>query len=200
MPVPFFYQSNTMSVAIVVAEGDCNLADTTRDTLSVLPDQVAALGIFLDADSRLPPTTRFAQLVEDLSDLPELQFEDSPGLVANGAPRCGVFIFPDNENTETLEEILIECAKTSYPKAVQEARKFVASVTPDMFPERELRDFNRPSGRQKSTVATLAAVLKPGKSIQVSITDNQWVTSQTLNLPSMVKVDVFLQELLSPRQ
>jgi len=46
-------------------------------------------------------------------------------------------------------------------------------------------------------VGCIANVLRPGKSVQVSIQDNRWVTAETLTLPSMAPLDQFLQDLFS---
>lgn len=197
VPVPSFYQNTSCSVAILDAEGETNLKDEVCDTLDILSGPVDAVGVFVDADG-VSPQGRFDRFVAGFKEQRGLRFGQGPGSVGNGAPRCGVFVFPDNRTPGTLEELLLACAESSYPGLLEAARRYIAAVEPTMFVGREVREFNRPSGRAKSTVATLAAVLKPGKSIQASLTDNRWITADTLALPRIAAVAEFVGALLAP--
>lgn len=193
VPVPYFYQDSNTSLAMIVAVGDSQLLHVVQDTIAVLPGAVDALGVFLDADRQQPPDVRFHSITEELSDL---NFGGGPGMVGTDSCRCGVYIFPDNAAAGTLENLLEECAGVSYSSALAAARVFVDCIVDEMFEAGELKDFKKPSGRKKATIATLAAILRPGKAIQVSISDNRWLTPETLTLPNVSSVAVFVKSLL----
>lgn len=198
MPVPFFYQNADTTLAIISAIGDSQLAHTVRDTFDVLPEAVDALGVFMDTDKVKSPAQRHATLVRALDDIPALRFPDKPGLVNHGEIRTGVCVFPDNVSEGTLEDLLEKCAELSYPAALAAARGFVASMSENMFEAGELKDFKKPSGRKKATIAALASILRPGKAIQVSISDNRWLTDDTLNISSITAVARFIHDLVLP--
>jgi hypothetical protein len=42
--------------------------------------------------------------------------------------------------------------------------------------KQECRDLAKPAGKDKAVVAAVASVLRPGKSVQVSIQDNRWIS------------------------
>lgn len=198
MPVPYFYQNNDVTLAIIVAVGESQLANVVRDTLDVLPDDVDALGVFLDADEGKSPARRFSSLIEAMQEVPTLQFGSTPGAVAGAPIRCGIYVFPDNVSQGTLENLLEECAQVSYPAALEAARGFVGSMEEGMFEARELKDFKKPSGRRKAAISSLASILRPGKAIQVSISDNRWLTTETLRISNLSSVALFVSALVKP--
>jgi len=154
----------------------------------------------MDADSDISPKERFENIKKGLqhlnfmSELPKL-----PGEVALGNPHCGLFIMPDNQSAGTLEDLLLECAEQAYPSLLQCTENFLNCVEPiiTQFQKNERRDFEKPAGRKKVSVGCIANVLRPGKSVQVSIQDNRWVTSETMKLSNIALFEQFLQNLLS---
>lgn len=98
----------------------------------------------------------------------------------------------------TLEELLIDCAATSYPTLLANAQKLVATVPadhPSLDPD-DLEEISKPAGKSKAIVAAIGAVLKPGKAIQVSIQDQRWITDATVVLERIKAVDEFIGALL----
>ena len=81
---------------------------------------------------------------------------------------------------------------------LQCTQDFLNCVEPivTQFQKNECGDFEKPAGRKKVSVGCIANVLRPGKSVQVSIQDNRWVTSETVTLPNIVRFEQFLQDLL----
>lgn len=203
-PVPvFFSKSDKQSVAIINAVGLSKLATRLGidlANLSILPD---AIGIILDADDVGVPQKRHVELIKAIKVRPEpeaaeLTFPENPGIVATGHPRCGVFVMPDNAAVGTLEDLLIEVGSQAYPELKQAAADYVGCINAvEGLTADDLIEFSKPAGQKKALVAAMSAVLKPGKAIQVSIQDNRWLEGPTLELPRIMKIQSFLNELMS---
>jgi len=198
--VPVFFQNTAVSLAIQAATGETRIAQTIEESLSGLDSSPGALGVFLDADQNATPRERFAELKARLAsskDAPVV-LAGEPGEIAPGPPRTGAFVLPDNEQQGTLEDLLLECAATSYPSLLSAARTLVAGVNPKdaAFDRQDMADFTKPAGRNKATVACIAGVLRPGKAVQVSIQDNRWLEGASCELPRVKSVRAFLYALL----
>jgi hypothetical protein len=202
-PVPMFFSNPTRaSVAIVNAAGVDKLAAELGRSLANLDIVPSAVGIVLDADGTELPAARFAALTTAIGGLEvdearNLAFAPAPGLVNAGPPRCGVFIMPDNQNAGTLEDLLLDAAEAAYPQLKASAADFVsvASALPQLN-RSDLREYQKPAGPKKAIAAAMASILRPGKSIQVSIQDNRWLGPESLMLPRIAALKNFLEELL----
>ncbi|WP_224368999.1 DUF3226 domain-containing protein [Hyalangium versicolor] len=199
VPVPTFFSSVDVSVAVNAAGGDSRIAPQVEETLAVLSTRPQAIGALLDADSQNSPAQRFNTVRAELNRL-GLPFPAQAGQVSAATPQCGIFVLPDNQTAGTLEDLLLECARLSYPGLLTSAQALVGSVRPDdsAFTAEDMKDFRKPAGSEKATVACIAGILKPGKAVQVSIQDNRWLDEQTMNsLPRIKAVQRFLADLLS---
>lgn len=145
----------------------------------------------------MPALHRFEQLAKQLRSL-GLAIPDMAGTVSAPPRRCGIFVLPDNKSDGTLETILLECAQAMYPELLVGAKTFVNAVDINLYDANDMKDFTKPAGRSKATVASVASILRPGKSIQVSIQDNRWFQDKAFKLPSVVAVQTFLANLLAP--
>jgi len=201
VPVPMFFDSVEVSLAIHAAGGDSQLHEAVGDTLQgALPTPPDAVGIILDADSKLMPAARFTKLLSELSQLGlGLNLPTQPGAVSTGSPRCGIFVLPDNLTPGTLEDLLLDCAALNYPGLLTAAQALVAQAqsSASSLTKEDMEEFLKPAGRKKATVASIVGVLKPGKAVQMSIQDNRWLEAQALSLPSILKVQQFLKDLLA---
>jgi hypothetical protein len=197
VPVPYFYAKDDVSLAVVVAIGDSRLVDVVGDTLAILPaPAIDAIGIVLDADERKTVGERYASIQKDLLSL-HLVPGAAPGVVTASTPNCGVYILPDNVSNGTLEHILIECAEKNYLTALNAARALVQRIDPADYQGGDLREFNKPAGKNKAIVAMITAILKPGKTTQASISDNRWLSGEALMLDSVKNFGKFLEKLLT---
>jgi hypothetical protein len=196
--VPSFFRLNDHTVAVQGVGGNSRIAPAVEETLTLTggATSFSAIGVFVDADS-VPPGTRFKEartaLSRHLPGLPVL-----PGTVSLGPHRSGVFVFPDNQNEGALDDLLLDCAGTFAPKLFSDAGSFVAGIhhkAPELSAH-DMSHFEKPNGRKKATVGCIATVFRPGKSVPVSIHDNEWVSTQTLALPRINAVNVFLRTLL----
>ena len=203
-PVPLFLSnSGGDSVAIVNSTGISNIASRLVSTLSNLDLPPDAIGVVMDSDDTDSPRKRFQDLCNEIGGLQSpvastLRWPANPGEVNGGPPKTGIFVIPDNSNQGTLEDLLLETAATSYPQLHKAAQTFVngAETTISLSPE-DLREFRKPAGKNKATTAAMASILKPGKSIQVSIQDNRWLDSASLALPRITAVKHFLERLFA---
>jgi hypothetical protein len=63
--------------------------------------------------------------------------------------------------------------------------------------KQEGRDLAKPAGKDKAVVAAVASVLRPGKSVQVSIQDNQWISDpEKLAVAEVTALQKFITGLI----
>lgn len=205
VPAPAFFQNSQqgVSVAIANAEGIDNMSKRMIAHLGALqldgvtPD---AVGAILDADSAEPPVRRFTRMAGAFgkAGLP------SPSVIelVAGTPRVGVFILPGGGESGTLEDLLLECAATVYPTLGCRAVRFVDGLdhaVPELM-RGEMDEVKKPAGRHKAVIAAMSAVLKPGKPIQATLEDHRWIENQTIVLPRIIAIKLFLEKLLGMPQ
>jgi hypothetical protein len=100
----------------------------------------------------------------------------------------------------TLEDILLALGDAVYPDLTAAARGYAdkwrqeADAAPATTDWKEIR---KPAGTKKATIGAMTAVLKPGKSTQVSLEDNRWVSEQTKALACLQPCLAFLNALLA---
>ena len=194
--VPIFLQNNEISIALHSANGIDRLAKLIKDSLFMLPAKVFGVGIILDADNTdETPQQRFNKLTNKLTSL-GLNLPSVLGKVTKDSPRCGIFILPDNSSSGTLEDILLECAKINYPDLLNLSSNYINNINKTQLTKNDLRELNKPAGKNKAVVSGISSVLKPGKTLQVSLQDNRWLDSQTLDLKSVNLVKSFLAEVI----
>jgi hypothetical protein len=196
--VPAFFETPTHSIAINTAEGDTKLVETLHETYTLLPhsEQVSSYGIFLDADKKLLPQARHNILTSEIKRLLPLTFPLQPGKVTASKPFCGIYVLPDNQQLGTLEDILLECAEANYAGLKSTAQQYLDTVDLNALQKDDKEELRKPAGRKKAHIGSIASVLKPGKTIQVSIQDNRWLAGAALDLPMVKSVRNFLAQLL----
>jgi hypothetical protein len=194
VPVPTFFQKEGYSVAVHVAGGVNKIPKTLRLTLlnlnnSAEKDNLSAIGIFLDADKTLAIEC-CKEICGKISDVPEFSRIKKPGKVEIMDQRIGVFVFPNNNDDGTLENVLIECAEVVYPNLLSAASNYIRSI------DLSFKQKWGQSDESKVIVGCIANVLRPGKSNQVSIQDNEWISQSTEHLSSVRKLNQFIIDLL----
>ena len=198
VPVPVFFQSSSHSVAIHSAEGIDQLVTTAGDTL-IIPGfksaEISSIGIFLDAD-QAEAEHNFGLLKAKAQTVGLPAFPDEPGSVNHTGVRTGIFIFPNNHSSGTLENLLDDCAALIYPDLRERAQQFTAEAATDSLMKEDLREFAKPAGKLKVTMGCIANFLRPTKAIQTSIADNRWLCEESLALPDIANLHVFLKDLI----
>ncbi|MFO7904654.1 MAG: DUF3226 domain-containing protein [Planctomycetota bacterium] len=197
VPVPLFLQNDSHSIAIHGAIGDTRIVHTVEENCALIDvDSITGIGLILDSDTQRSPADRYDAIRGELDSRGFMLPEDL-GTVASGAPRFGAFVLPDNTSTGTLEDLLLECASLTYPNLLASAKTHIANAVDDpTLDPHDRADFNKPAGRNKAIVGSIASVLRPGKAIQVSIQDNRWVNGETLKRSRIRAIQEFLVSLL----
>ena len=197
VPVPTFFQNIEHSIAVHSASGIDNLITTALDNLKMIEADVHSLGFILDRDDTESVDIRFARLKEAFEECaagPKLP--SHTGEVSTGTPRTGVFILPDNHSAGTLENLLLPAGEVVYSELSTAARTFVETVDVSKLVSKDRQDFEKPCGKAKATVSAIGSILRPGKAIQVSLQDNQWITEKTIEaLPALKCFSDFLAAL-----
>lgn len=199
-PVPLFLQNAEHAVAINVAVGESKILSKLEAALKLLDvSQLHSIGIVLDADTIESPADRVRRLNSEW-DNPDLIFPAVPGTVTAGMPRSGVFVLPDNTGQGILEDVLLRCAQLNYPTLLGSAKRHVEEFvrSPAEATAEDLNEIHRTSGQKKAIVASIVALLRPGRAVQVSIQDNRWLTDTALTLPEVASAISFLDALLAP--
>lgn len=198
VPVPVFLQNAELSVALHSANGITELSNRIEESLAIVPSsEIFGIGIFLDADDAETPQQRFDKLIPQLSPL-GLSLPSTLGQVMKGSPRCGIFIAPNNSDSGTLEELLLECAKLNYPNLLSMSTNYVSGIDTNQLTNNDLKQLNKPAGKNKAVISSISSILRPGKALQVSIQDNRWIDEKTMELDSIKLVKKFLDEVILP--
>jgi hypothetical protein len=198
VPVPVFLQNAELSVALHSAIGITRLSNTIEESLAIIPaSDIFGIGIFLDADDVETPQERFDKLIAELSPL-GLSLPLTLGEVMKGSPRCGIFIAPNNSDSGTLEDLLLECAKLNYPNLLSMSTNYVSGIDTNQLTNNDLKELNKAAGKNKAVVSSISSILRPGKALQVSIQDNRWIDEKTMELDSIKLVKKFLDEVILP--
>jgi hypothetical protein len=197
VPVPLFLQSVTHAVAVHSASGDTRLIQTVEENAKLLdPGSLTGVGVVLDSDSARLPADRYAVIRDGLK-AKGYPFPDQAGDVSPGPPRLGAFVLPDNVSSGNLEDVLLDCAREIYPGLLSSATIHVDTARADTgLLADELREVQRPAGRNKSIIGCMANVLRPGRAVQNSIQDNRWLRDKALALPRVRAIQEFLMSLL----
>jgi hypothetical protein len=196
VPMPTFFENATHSVAVQSANGISKLVGLLEESLSttdfIFPDSI---GIILDSDSIDTPVKRAEALAAEMKkSAPSLKFPwpTTPGATVWTLPekkRLGHFVLPDNNSQGTIEDILIQCGHLAYPTLMPLAAQHVATARAALTPgtagwtATDHEELKAPAGPNKATVAAATALLKPGKTAQVTINDNRWIEPATLAQP-----------------
>lgn len=202
VPAPVFYRLATNQVvALRNAQGLTEIGKTLEidlEAFSRVQSGPEAIGVVLDSDDE-PADQRFAKLKTALEAV-KLPAPSSLGQVSDGRPRVGVFALPEPGAAGTLEDVLLALGDTAYPELCAAARGYAdqwrqkVDAEPTTSDWKELR---KPAGAKKATIGAMTAVLKPGKSTQVSLEDNRWVSEQTKALACLQPSLAFLSALLT---
>lgn len=178
--------------------GDGSIPNALQESLEVISlAGLSAVGILLDADSAIQPLERFNKLKTAVT-AHVSNWPNEPGAIDQGPPRTGIFVLPDNTSSGTLEDLLIESAEVTWPPLLGFSQEFVKAgiELTDALDKAERDQLRRPSGPNKATVGCLANLFRPGKSVQVSIHDNDWVSAKSVGLPRMNALKNFLYQLI----
>ena len=198
-----FYHNDTTLVWLICTDGCDNFANHLDVILeaSIKNAPPDAIGLLIDADTQAPDKRleQWSPTVRDTLQLHRLPLpvQWQPGEVA-GAPAIGVFVMPNCSDQGTLEDLLLACARKAYPQLHKAADELVgkrSGILAD-FDHKERKEIEKPAGPNKVTLGVMGAFLKPGRTIQTSIQEHRWVSSETVALPALAPLIKFLSILL----
>ncbi|AQQ52247.1 DUF3226 domain-containing protein [Planococcus lenghuensis] len=195
VPTPDFYQNDAVSIGVLNAGGETEIASAIEGSLLNLSiDDLNGIAIFCDADS-LEAKDKFDYIYKSIQNIEDeeirnffydVQFNN----IKNSNCKAGIFIFPDNNSTGTLEDFLLLGGEREYADLYDSAQLYIENI-PDTYTSKW-----KPSSKNKVLVGVIANVLKPGKANQVSILDNEWITEESLKDTNQKELKGFLDNLL----
>ncbi|TQM92450.1 DUF3226 domain-containing protein [Roseinatronobacter monicus] len=205
---PEVFQKDDLVVGLLNSGGDSRLISVVRNTLDILiPGNVERVVIFSDADCE-PASKRFDNLTAALKNINDLAaVEKAPGypipvpskigILECGNPEVAIFVFPDNFNSGTLEDILFECSSISHPDLSKMTSDFVASLDSELAGgHKSLIKMRQGSNNKKCIMGSIANVLKPGSSLAVAVEQQKLIPEIKESPQIVMDVDNFVKKCL----
>jgi hypothetical protein len=192
LDMPSILFKEDVFVAVYVGEGDNLVPRLSAKLADMDHEMLFAFGILADSDNNTPEEVAARYSLKFQEFFPD--FPRMPGTVSKGKTRSGIYVLPDNLNPGVLETLLCKCGENVYPTYMERANAYI-----NQFSKEEIEKLKwKPYDRQKALIATVASILRPGKTNTVSIADNDWICKKTLEeVPEMSQISVFLGELLN---
>jgi len=180
--VPLFYNKGESSIAIKICGSITKIGTIygeLRNTILNGFKDIDNVFIIIDCDNNSEIDLR-RKMVDTLS-FPSI----GKGVTSIGGKKYGLFIMPNNNDTGTIEKLLIECGRTKYPDLIDKATSFIDAVDLSLLTPKDKEELIKPFGKEKAVVGVAANILKPGKSITVSIHDNRWIEPDVISSTSV---------------
>lgn len=192
---------NSSLVVTVISGGDSKLASTLIATLDGLGRVPPAIGIVLDDDTTPNPLVRHQNLLGLVATAAAganwpLTFPAQPGTVGVGASRSGIFVLPDNQGAGTLETLLLQAGQVAYPRLLEQATAFVNNLDVTGLTPKDVEAGVKPAGPSKQIMGVATAILRPGRTVAVSLQDNRWLEGAALQAPLVAGFRGWLHDLL----
>lgn len=205
---PEIYVSNHATIGILNSGGDSFLIAKMREAIEVIGiANFHSIAIFADADDQVPQVRfeEYCRQMEEMNSSAALDNEEGfpvsipsqIGTFSSGNTAVGIFIFPDNRNSGSLENLLLECASDSHDSVTLNVVEFVDKIDkahPTSHPS--LRRFRAGSGRNKAKAGIISNIVRPGASLAVSISQGGWVTDKSLGRDTIKILVSFLDSLI----
>ncbi len=199
-PVPDFYESDKLSIAIKTAGGDTLFPSVIKSLLRVMSyssqEKIEKVLIVSDSDCKTADEKKNA-IISDIQAAGEIEFdgnmiklEDSPVQIP-----VMLYCFPDDIGTGNLENLLLEIGAVTYPQLVDLASKYIDDADTTGYRELDIKDEPK---RKKAIVGCITNTFKPGKANQVSLFDNKWITEEAFTkVSNLRKMGNAIEEMLN---
>lgn len=144
--------------------------------------QIDGIALFCDADSKRAKDKR-KDLIDLVNSKDDIFFNSTEKLVQikNLNIKMDTYIFPDNKQQGTLEDLLLNCAEIEYTDLLSLSNDYIDEI------ESTYKAKWSGSDDKKVLIGWITNVLKPGKSNQVSINDNNWISERTISTLDSLK-------------
>jgi len=96
----------------------------------------------------------------------------------------------------TARNLLLECANKNYPDLLNLATAYITAINVDQLTDKDVEEFKKPAGQNKAIISSISSILKPSKSLQVTLQDNRWIDANTMALDSMKRIKKFLEDII----
>ena len=196
LDMPTILYKDKISLAIYAGEGS-NLITNLSDKLSDIDSSsLFAFAIVADADKNQPEQVAkeyYQGFKEYFPDFPTTVSQN--GNVIAGSPRLGIYILPENSQQGVLDTLICDCGDLIYPEYMQRAREYINKFSEEEKNKKPLKW--KPFDQEKAIIATVVSVLKPGKTNQTSISDNNWIGAETSEIPVIQNLTTFFRGLLN---
>ena len=199
VPVPTFYQGNNKSIAIMNSNGITELVKTVNMLTNIDYELLEGVAVFCDADNNQALETVETLKSHFQNGLDEefqtkVEWSEFPKSVKENF-KFWSYVFPDNNGTGTLENLLLEGASSEYSELYNEAESYIEKLSEKNLAYIKNSTFSG-SKKDKMLVRVIANAMKPGKANQVSIQDNNWITNTTLKNGAQRTFEEFLRFFL----
>lgn len=191
LPMPSILSTDSASIAVYSGGG----SKLVRQIEALFENHdlhhaLDAFGVVADADDK-PAAAVAARYQKAFKGLFPA-FPGTPGELHPGPPALGVFVLPDNIHAGVVEHLVLECGAHVYAEQIERARRYVGEFS------RQDRQQARwdPYDEEKAVVASVASLLKPGKTNTASLADNEWIGKKTEHLPMLAALLRFLRQLV----
>lgn len=198
-PVPDFYESADLSLAIKTAGGDSSFGEVLKSLLAVLDfkdqKQIAGILIVTDADDKLAADKK-SKIIKEITDTEGIDYE-SGNISVTGAPvsiPVTFYCFPDDNGMGNLENLLLEIGDVQYPLLLEGAKDYIDTAAKTGYSELDLKSSSK---FNKAIIGCVTNTMKPGKANQMSIFENKWITDEALDkVEALKKLDETLERFL----
>ena len=202
---PTFMGNEDISVAIKAARSDVQLLPELERICHELKidekAQISGVLLICDADQKTPSEKRDMILrkvemneefcVEKQEDHFRLELDEIDAGERISIP-MDIYVFPDNCNPGTLEDLLLEAAQTQFPELLDPATDYIEGV--DRKTYTELKNL---SERKKAIVGCICNVLRPGKANQIAVSDTKWISEDTIMCQGIRGLYEMIQKFLA---
>jgi hypothetical protein len=140
---PEVYTKGTVSIGLINSGGDSKLVDSLRNALDVIgPEKIKVAVIFSDADSETA-SVRFSSSQRNLVTLNEAASKEGArgypvtvptkiGVLEGTAPAMGVFVFPNNKDCGSLENLLFDCSNVSHYELTTAVKTLITKLDDEL--------------------------------------------------------------------
>jgi hypothetical protein len=209
MRFPEVFINGDISVGITTAGSDSRLISTLRSVIDAIGSSaLSGVAVFIDIDKH-DANSRFLAIQKQITSMNNAAQEEgqpgypvivpsAPGVMEKGSPSLGIFLFPDNKTCGALEDILVECARTSHPDITKASIDLIEHFESDRSIDADgLKNLCSGMGKGKAIIGTIANILKPGSSVASSLAQTKWLSDASLKHHMVSGTDKFVESLLS---
>lgn len=159
--------------------------------------KLASFGLVIDADEH-DPVAR----VQTIASVWPRALGSEPqtiGIIQAGPPKTGCFVLPDGQDQGTIEKVLLSCAESRFAGLAGKAREFVEAlpIAADQIADRDLKQFNKPSGKTKAMMGCIGNQFRPGRPMYTAIDDIDFLNDDTERLADVAPYVQFIRDLIS---